>query len=115
MRTPARVALASIALSASFGLGACGPVDDLRDALSQMLGKSPAVREPVVVGNEPEAAPAPPPERPLKKPASTKTAPEPGLDRACKACRLRAASRIRARPAACASRICAGRAAHALA
>jgi hypothetical protein len=70
-RTSARAALAVMTVATTFGLGACGPIDDLRDALSQMAGKSPAIREPVVVVSEPEATPAPAPERPPKKPAVT--------------------------------------------
>jgi hypothetical protein len=46
MRACARVALVLMAMSASFGLTGCGPMNDLKDAVSRWfdIGKSPGGR-----------------------------------------------------------------------
>jgi hypothetical protein len=68
VRACARVALVLMAVSASFGLAACGAIDDLRDAVSRSfdVGRSPG--RPGV--HLPNATPMIPPNKSLKNEAS---------------------------------------------
>jgi hypothetical protein len=72
MRACARVALVLMAVSASFGLAACGAIDDLRDAASRRfdVGKSPGRPGGFFADHLPNATPTIPPKKSLKKEAS---------------------------------------------
>ena len=76
MRARARVALVSIALSASFGLGGCAAIDDLKASISRWFDTAnltdegvglpgTAPESPLVVA--PEKIPKEPPKAPKKK------------------------------------------------
>ena len=70
MRACARIALISVALSASFCIAACGAIDDLKGGTFRWLdvGKSPEPRVPDVL----EATPMVPPDKPLRTEVSKK-------------------------------------------
>jgi hypothetical protein len=72
MRACARVALVLMAVSASFGLAACGAIDDLRDAPSRWfdVGKSPGRPGGFFADHLPNAIPMIPPKKSLKNEAS---------------------------------------------
>jgi hypothetical protein len=57
-----------MAVSASFGLAACGAIDDLRDAVSRGFDdrKPPGRPEGFFAGDLPDATPIVPPQKPLK-------------------------------------------------
>ena len=56
MRARARVALVSIALSASFGLGGCAAIDDLKDSISRWFDTANLTDEGVgLPGTAPES------------------------------------------------------------
>jgi hypothetical protein len=61
-----------MAVSASFGLGACGAIDDLRDAASRWfdVGKSPGRAGGFFADHLPNATPTIPPKKSLEKKAS---------------------------------------------
>jgi hypothetical protein len=69
MRASARVALVLMAVSASFGLAACGAIDDLRDAASRWFDVGSPGR-PGSADALPHATPTIPPEKSLKNEAS---------------------------------------------
>jgi hypothetical protein len=68
MRACAQVALVLMAMSASFGLTGCGPMDDLKDAVSRLfdIGKSPGGRG-AFAEDLPDVTPMIPPEKPSRK------------------------------------------------
>jgi hypothetical protein len=73
MRASARVALVLMTVvSASFGLAACGAIEDLRDAVSRwfVFGKSPGPPGGFFADDLPDATPTIPPEKPLQNEAS---------------------------------------------
>jgi hypothetical protein len=72
MHARARVALVLMAVSTSFGLAACGAIDDLRDAVSRwfVVGKSPGRPGGFFADDWPDATPMIPPEETLKNEAS---------------------------------------------
>ena len=85
MRARARVALVSMAVSASFGLAGCAAIDEMRDAISQWFetAKFPDGRG-VFFGDLPEATPIPPEEIPKQdatKPSEKKAKPARKLQR----------------------------------
>ena len=71
MRACARVALVLMAMSASFGLIGCGPMEDLKDAVSRWfdIGKSPGGRG-LFADELPDARPMIAPEKTMKREAS---------------------------------------------
>jgi hypothetical protein len=71
MRACARVALVLMAVSASFGLAACGAIDDLRDAPSRWfdVGKSLGRPGGFFADHLPNATPMIPPKKSLKNEA----------------------------------------------
>jgi hypothetical protein len=74
MRTCARVALVLMAVSASFGLAACGAIEDLRDAVSGWfdIGKSPGRPEGFFASDLPDATPVVPPKKPYEPSKASK-------------------------------------------
>jgi hypothetical protein len=72
VRACARVALVLMAVSASFGLAACGAIDDLRDAVSRWfdVGKSPGRPGGFFADHLPNPTPMIPPKKSLKNEAS---------------------------------------------
>jgi hypothetical protein len=72
MRACARVALVLMAVSASFGLAACGAIDDPRDAVSRWfdVGKPPGGPGGFFADHLPNATPMIPPKKSLKNEAS---------------------------------------------
>jgi hypothetical protein len=64
MRACARVALVLMVVSASFGLAACGAIDDLKDSVSRWfdIGKTPGGRG-GFADHLPDATPITPPEK----------------------------------------------------
>jgi hypothetical protein len=68
MRVCGRVALALMAVSASLGVVACGPVDDLKASVSRLLDvvKSPGGPQGVFADDVSDATPVPPSEQPSK-------------------------------------------------
>jgi hypothetical protein len=72
MRACARVALVLMAVSASFGLAACGAIDDPRDAVSRWfdVGKPPGGPGGFFADHLPNATPIIPPRKSLKNEAS---------------------------------------------
>jgi hypothetical protein len=71
MRACARVALVLMAMSASFGLTGCGPMNELKDAVSRWfdIGKSPGGRG-LLADDLPDAPPKIAPEKTMKREAS---------------------------------------------
>jgi hypothetical protein len=83
MRTRARVALVSIALSASFGIGGCAAIDDLKAGISRWLDTANLPDE---GAGSPGAAPqSPPVVAPEKIPKASAKAPKKKIKTARKA------------------------------
>jgi hypothetical protein len=77
MRACARVALASIAVSASFSLSGCAAIEELKETFvrwveSQKLSSGRGVS----AGELPEATPVPPPEKMPKEPSKPRPQPK---------------------------------------
>jgi hypothetical protein len=69
MRACARVALASIAVSASFSLSGCAAIEELKETFLRWVESEKLASGRGVSADElPEATPAVPPEKTLKKP-----------------------------------------------
>ena len=69
MRACARVALASIAVSASFSLSGCAAIEELKETLLRWVESQKLPSEGGVPAEQSEATPVVPPEKMLKEPS----------------------------------------------